>query len=67
MVFQCVFTSFKDHYVNTNYNFDLFGYKIVFLQVYKNKKTQTILVLALSKDPEFPKKSVWVFLGFFQK
>ena len=28
MVFQCILTSFKDYYMNTNDNFDLFGYKI---------------------------------------
>ena len=27
--FQYVFTSFKDYYLNTNYNFDFFGYKII--------------------------------------
>ena len=53
MVFQCVFTSFIDYYVNTNYNFDLFGYKIDFFGKFEKRKR----IIALSKDPELPRKS----------
>ena len=39
MFFQYVFTSFKDYYVNANYNFDLFGYKkMIFVPICLIKK-----------------------------
>ena len=51
---QWCFNAYLHHSknVNTNYNFDLFGYKIAF--VCKFVKTFFKLFLALSKGPEHP-------------
>ena len=51
MVFQCVFTSFKDYLSNMNYNLDLFLYKMCFLIYFFNHSGMD---LALSKGPEHP-------------
>ena len=58
MVFQCVLISLKDYYVNTNYNFHLFGYRMVIVLQFNFFLNHSGMVLALSKGPEPPKR-IW--------
>ena len=67
MVFQCVFTSFKDYYVNTSYNFDLFGYKsIIVLHINLKKKLKPFRNgFSIVQRPNSKKAGNLGFLGFF--